>query len=309
MNTLVDETNITQVRLNTERKLRGTGGSELPAADMPTDELAQESQRIEQLVGQIERLPDSVARELLQECMAAVLKLHGIGLDRIFQIIQDAGAAGTEVRAELLRDNVVRGLLLIHGLHPESLETRLAAALEKVRPYMESHGGNVQIVSAENGVAKLRLQGTCHGCPSSAVTLELAIRQAIEEACPDLLGLEVEGVVPQADIKFKLPANAPAWTVVNGLGELRNGEMRAVQINGSRLLFCKTGDQLYAYRDTCPACEVSLESAALDDGMIRCRLGHRFNVKLAGSCPDAPELHLDPFPLLALNGVVKVSVR
>ena len=309
MNTLVDETNITQVRLTAERKLRGNGGPESTNAESQTDELAEHSQRLEQLVGQVENLPDPHARELLQECMAAVLRLHGLGLDRIFQIIQDAGAAGTQVREDLLRDKVVRGLLLIHGLHPVSLETRLHEALEKVRPYMESHGGNVEIVSAENGVAKLRLQGTCHGCPSSAVTLELAIRQALEEACPDLLGLEVEGVVPQEDVKFKLPANAPSWTIVQNLGVLDEGAMKAVQVNGSRLLFCKARGQLYAYRDACPACEESLEAGALVDGVLRCRLGHRFDVRLAGACPDNPELHLNPVPLLAVNGSVKVSVR
>ena len=309
MNPLVDETNITQVRLTAERKLRGQGGPEPSGGELPTTTLAEQSQRLEQLVGQIEHVPDPAVRGLLQDCLAAVLQLHGLGLDRIFQILQDAGAAGAKVREDLLRDGVVRGLLLIHGLHPVDLETRLREALEQVRPYMESHGGNVEIVGAEHGVARLRLQGACHGCPSSAVTLELAIRQAVEEACPDLLGLEVEGVVPAAEVKLKLPAQAPAWTVVEGLGELCDGEMKSVAVHRTRLIFSKTGGQLYAYRDGCPACEGSFQAGGFEDGLLRCRLGHRFDVKHSGICPDAPELHLDPFPLLAVQGVVKVSVR
>ena len=67
-------------------------------------------------------------------------------------------------------------------------------ALDNVRPYMESHGGNVELVSLEDGVARIRLEGSCDGCPASSSTLELAIKTALEETAPDLLGIEVEGI-------------------------------------------------------------------------------------------------------------------
>ena len=61
---------------------------------------------------------------------------------------------------------------------------------------MESHGGNVELLSLEDGVARISLRGSCSDCAASSVTLELAIKQALEEAAPDLEGLEVEGVAP-----------------------------------------------------------------------------------------------------------------
>ena len=67
-------------------------------------------------------------------------------------------------------------------------------ALDSVRPYMESHGGNVELLGIEDGVARLRLEGSCDGCPASASTMELAIEQALQEAAPDLEGIDVEGV-------------------------------------------------------------------------------------------------------------------
>src|SRR5262249_24949788 len=99
----------------------------------------------------------------------------------------------------LAHDKLVRGLLLIHGLHPVPLESRLAAALDKIRPYLQSHGGNVELISLRNDIARLRLQGTRRSCPSSAITLELAVRHALEEACPDLAGFEVEGAAPEPE--------------------------------------------------------------------------------------------------------------
>ena len=120
-----------------------------------------------------------------------MLELYGEGLERIVHALE----AAPEVRDGLAQDGVVASLLLIHGLYPVPLAERVEAALESVRPYMESHGGGVELVGLEGGVAHLRLRGSCDGCPASASTLELAIREALDEAAPDLDGIEVEGVV------------------------------------------------------------------------------------------------------------------
>ncbi len=152
---------------------------------------------IENLIGQIESIADEHARTLLQECLENVLALYGDALARVLQLANNAGAEGKKVIDVLVRDKLIRGLLFVHGLHPQSLEMRLQEALGKIRPYLQSHGGNVELIRLENEVATLRLQGTCKTCPSSTVTLELAVRQVIEEACPDLLGFEVENVGKQ----------------------------------------------------------------------------------------------------------------
>ena len=105
-------------------------------------------------------------------------------------------------------------LLLIHDLYPVSLEERVLEALDTVRPYMESHGGNVELAGLEDGVARLVLQGSCNGCAASRATLELAIKQALDEHAPDLAGLEVEGVteppIHGAAAGSALPMAAPA---------------------------------------------------------------------------------------------------
>ena len=121
-----------------------------------------------------------------------MLELYGEGLERI---VARARGGRPRCATALARDGVVASLLLIHGLYPVPLEERVEAALVSVRPYMESHGGDVELVGLEDGVAHLRLRGSCNGCPSSASTLELAIREALEEAAPDLDGIEVEGLV------------------------------------------------------------------------------------------------------------------
>jgi Fe-S cluster biogenesis protein NfuA len=145
---------------------------------------------------------DPAAREAAEGLVSAVMDLYGEGLERILRALDEAGPEAAALRKEIVDDGVVASLLLIHGLYPVDLETRVQEALDGVRPYMHSHGGDVELLSLEDGVARLRLEGSCQGCPASAATLEQAIRQALEEAAPDLAGMEVEGT--------QAPVRAPA---------------------------------------------------------------------------------------------------
>jgi len=158
-------------------------------------------ERVQDLLGSLDDIADPFAQQRVQELIGAVLELYGAGLDRILGVVHDAGEAGLPIREALLEDGIVASLLLIHGLFPVPLEERVIEALDSVRPFLASHGGNVELISVEEGVARLQLQGSCNGCPSSAATLEHALREAIDAAAPDLLGLEVEGAVGLEDLK------------------------------------------------------------------------------------------------------------
>jgi Fe-S cluster biogenesis protein NfuA len=132
--------------------------------------------RVESLLEQIEEDPRATA------AVEAVVALYGEALARLL-----AGADPTE-------DELVSHLLLVHDLQPVDLESRVRQALEGVRPYLGSHGGDVELLGVEDGVARLRLAGTCNGCPSSTVTLQNAIEEALLKAAPDLERIDAEGV-------------------------------------------------------------------------------------------------------------------
>ena len=164
---------------------------------MATEHQAPEElvERVQELLGSLDEIADPVAQHRVQELIGTVLELYGAGLERILGILRDAGEPALPIRDALLDDGIVASLMLIHGLYPVPLEERVVQALDGIRPFLASHGGNVELVSVEDGVARLRLEGSCNGCPSSAATLEHALKEAIDEAAPDLLALEVEGVV------------------------------------------------------------------------------------------------------------------
>jgi len=160
---------------------------------------------VEAVLEAVEALPDPAARETATRLAQALLDLYGDGLERLVDHVAACDEDG-RLAAALAADELVSHLLLIHGLHPIRTEERVRAALDEVRPYLGTHGGDVALLEVRDGVARLRLEGTCNGCPSSTATLRLAIEEAIAKAAPELDGVEAEGaVVP--------PAPAPAGAV------------------------------------------------------------------------------------------------
>src|SRR5213078_3372114 len=136
--------------------------------------------------------PDPHARATTEELVQALLEMYGEGLARLLELTAETEASGLALIDTFASDELLSSLFTLHGLHPLDIETRIMQALDEVRPFLKSHGGNVEFVRVENGIAHLRLQGSFHGCSSS--TLELAIEEAIYKAAPDLDGLQVEGV-------------------------------------------------------------------------------------------------------------------
>jgi Fe-S cluster biogenesis protein NfuA len=161
------------------------GGGDLRAA----------SDRIETLMGELAASSPAVQART-EELVRLLMRLYGGGLDRILSIVDEAGAAAGPIFARLAADELVSTLLVLHDLHPLDLDLRVGRALEHVRPYLESHGGNVQLLGVEDGVVRLRLEGSCKSCPSSTITMKLAVEKAIEEAAPEITRIDVEGIEP-----------------------------------------------------------------------------------------------------------------
>jgi Fe-S cluster biogenesis protein NfuA/nitrite reductase/ring-hydroxylating ferredoxin subunit len=257
--------------------------------------------RVQQLSAEAESLQDPRARACAEELAAAVVQLYGEGLVRIFATLDD------DLRARLAADGVVASLMLIHGLYPVDLETRVQAALDSVRPYMDSHGGNVELLGIEDGIARLRLEGSCSGCGASQATMETAIERALEETAPDLLGIDVEGVVPPPKPRQE-PDAGVEWVTLEGVTGLERGNLVAVEPG---LIVANVAGTLLAYRDRCAGCDGTLEQATLLGGTMTCPHCKRlFDLPRAGRCVnvDVPGLQLDPVPLLRNGGPVRVAI-
>jgi Fe-S cluster biogenesis protein NfuA/nitrite reductase/ring-hydroxylating ferredoxin subunit len=275
--------------------------------------------QVEGILGELESLADPAARDTALETVQAVLELYGSGLERIVESVGPLQATA------LASDELVGHLMLLHGLHPVPVEERVRDALEGVRPYLGSHGGDVELIGVVDGVARVRMRGSCEGCPASSMTLKLAIEDAVLKAAPDVDAVEAEeegagdgAASPLLQIELVRPAEPEgAWAAAGALPQLAGGGTLLKEIVGEAVLFLRLDDgTTYAYRPDCPGCGGSLEHGSLDSaGLVGAELacpacGHRYDVVRAGRCVDAPGLHLEPVPLLMDDaGLVRVALR
>jgi Fe-S cluster biogenesis protein NfuA/nitrite reductase/ring-hydroxylating ferredoxin subunit len=273
---------------------------------MDVDQLVE---RVEDLQAQLESTGESSTRALAEELVTAVVQMYGAGLERMVASLMDAGAEGERIAASFADDDLVATLLLIHDLHPIPLEQRVLAALDSVRPYMESHGGNVELLSLEDGIARIHLQGSCSDCSASSVTLELAIKRALEEAAPDLEGLEVEGIAAPDPPTLPVVMSAPLWLDVDAVASLADGSLAAVSVAGSDLVVANVDGSLLAYRDRCASCGAPLHGGLLMAGALSCpECARSFFLPAAGRSMDGDRMQLEPVPLLREDGRVKVAL-
>ncbi|HZC43347.1 MAG TPA: NifU family protein [Acidobacteriaceae bacterium] len=143
------------------------------------------TERVEKLVSRLDSCRDPELRAVALELVQCVMELHGAALNRMLGSISQT-TAGEAALDAALQDQLVSSVLLLHGLHPDTMESRVLRALEKVRPYLRSHAGDVELVNVADGVVRLKLLGSCGGCPSSSVTLKTAVEEALFEAAPDI---------------------------------------------------------------------------------------------------------------------------
>ena len=293
----------------------------MPAANATRNQL----QAIEALLQKIENINNPALTATAKELVQLLMEFHGAGIERMLEIVHQTTPSGASVIAALGRDDLVRSLLLVYGLHPESLETRVVQALEKTRSYLKSHSGNVALVGIdETGTVTLRLEGNCHGCPSSSATLKLAVEEAIYDAAPDVTAILVQGqvqekapavgFVPISNLsgnghETKVQRDQVGWEDVFGLDAIPSGTLRAEDVGGRDILFCRLEETLYAYNNLCPGCGQPLGAASMEGSVLACPIcSQHYDVVRAGRSMDLDTLHLEPIPLLRENGRARVAL-
>ena len=289
------------------------------------DSLSETGERIDSLLSAL-GTSGPVAQQRGEDLVALVTNLYGAGLERLLEVLADAGRLDAVALDALAADELVSGLLLVHGLHPYDVTTRVATALDSVRPYLGSHGGDVELLGIDDaGVVTLRMLGTCDSCPSSTVTLQLAVEGAIQAAAPEVTAIQVEpgarstpGLISVESLRVRLDQGetTAAWLAIPELADLRPGEIGGFSKDGISLVACRLSADLFAYRDHCPSCGESLVGAVLER-----RLGDstanlilvcphcqaRYDARRAGARLDGDQ-HLEPLPLLHRDGVVSVAI-
>lgn len=249
----------------------------------------------------------------------AILAFHAEALRIIVRKLK-SDLRGRELLLELVENPLLYAAMLSLGVVKPDLTTRVARAIEHVRAYARSHGGDVELVRIEGDTAMVRMSGACSGCSMSSQTLSEGVETAIRAAVPEIHRVEqvhdraVPGFIPltpltvtAAGARGQHPDPQHGW--IRGPEALSINDRRPTRFlnDGCDLLLVRRGHSVFAYRNTCPHQGMPLDDAAIaPDGTLTCPFhGLRFDV-CSGECHDQPAVQLDPVPLMIHDGHVWV---
>lgn len=178
-------------------------------------------QRIGGLVQEIESIADPAVRAATKNLVESLMDLHGAALEKALDIVADSGEHGMGIIDRLGRDSLVSSVLILYGLHPEDLETRVVKTVDRVRSQLRKQGCEVELLSVNDGAIRLRVETGSHTCGSTAKTVQATLEGAIYDAAPDLSSLVIEGLEEK-----------PASGFV-GLDKLMGGSPMALEPRGA----------------------------------------------------------------------------
>lgn len=180
-------------------------------------------QRIGGLVQEIESIADPAVRAATKDLVQSLMDLHGAALEKTLDIIAETGESGMSVIDRLGRDSLVSSVLILYGLHPEDIQTRVVKAVERVRLELRKQSCEVELLGVNDGAIRLRVETGSHTCGSTAKTVQATLETAMYEAAPDMASLAIEGLEEKPASGFVALDKLMGGTAGAGMGLERSG--------------------------------------------------------------------------------------
>ncbi|MEZ6096830.1 MAG: NifU family protein [Pirellulaceae bacterium] len=241
---------------------------------------------------------------------SAIEEFHKVGLTHIVRTLKN-DEKGKEILFGLVDEPAVYSLFSMHGL-VRDLRTQVSRVIEMVRPYMQSHGGDVSLVDIQDKTVLVRLSGNCNGCSMSAVTLKNTVEESLREHVPEIEGVKVvdDAVVQPGLVQLGVDTidHQSGWVEGPLVTELPTDKPFSFKDGENDILLIKSQKGLRAYRNACAHQGLPLDGGILDveSGTLTCPWhGFQFDSE-NGECFSAPQCQLEPFPMRVSEGRVWV---
>lgn len=279
----------------------------------PAPTIPSEFERLQEWVGtaleRLENLEDEPTRTEVFALLEGVDLLHRQALGRLLGLVADLG--GQTLIEQVAEDPVVRALLEMYDLPEPDERTQVERALQTVYPYMESHGGKLDVLGVEQGRVRVCLSGSCGSCPGSAGTLRRVVEEALRERFPGFRELVAEEPAPTRKQPLqvgRLPLRRPRWVAMGRMQDLAPGGMRAEWPEGQSVLLARLGSEVYAYRDGCPpGSPLTLQHGRLEGETLVCPWhGCQYDIRSGKRQDGAGRLQV--LPVAVQDGKIMVAI-
>lgn len=271
------------------------------------------------LVGDIERLEaifvtwDDAQQAAIGAYKLAIEALEGEALRRLIRALKTDPAALAAMKSAVA-DEVVYAVLRRHQIVRPSLNERVEAALEGVRPMLASHGGDVELVKVNPPKVEVRFIGACDGCPASALTFHAGVKKAVQEACPEITDIvQVKGLGSRDDsgVRFVSPFALGAkggWISAGLLADIPEGSVLSTTLGGEKVLLSRDGATVTCFQNACAHLGFPIHDGEIENGIITCP-HHGFQYDLSsGECLTAPEVALQSHAVRVVGPRVEVRL-
>ncbi len=257
----------------------------------------------------MEGIEDERTREEVFALLEGIDVLHRQALGRLLELV--GGFGGQQLVGRVSQDPVVRTLLEMYDLPEADERTQVERALEGVYPYFQSHGGKLEVLGVDSGRVRVRLSGSCEGCPGTATTLQRVVEEALREGFPGFKELIAEEPPPARENLVQLgrrPLRRPRWVAAGRLEDLDPGAPQPRRLEDVPLILTLLEGEVYAYRDGCPpGSALTLQLGSVEGTTLVCPWhGCRYDLR-TGRRSDG-EGKLPVLPVAVRDREVKVAL-
>ena len=291
----------------TESRTKDEAKTSVP--NLTVDDLEQLAERVDKAIAEVQTLEPNV-RAKAMALKSTIEEFHKAGLTHIVRTLKN-DPHGKQLLFEMVDAPTVYALFAMHGLIRADLRTQVSRVIEMVRPYMQSHGGDVSLVDLQGKTVFVRLSGNCDGCSMSAVTLRNTVEESLREHVPEIERVEVVDDAPASLVQLTVSneqGDAHGWVEGPLVSQVDESKPFAFESGEHNILLIKSRDGLRAYRNACAHQGLPLDGGLLDAkaGTITCPWhGFQFDSE-SGECFSAPQCQLEPFPLRTEAGRIFV---
>ncbi len=264
------------------------------------------AKNIDDLLEKIKDFPDE-QREIVSELIKNIDDFNKIALTKLVKLFK-SNEQGKKLLVESLKQPEIYAMFLKYGIIKEDKKVKVAKAIEHIKPYIHSHGGDVELVDIKDNTVIVRLKGSCQGCSQVSFTLQETILEAVKAYVPEIENIELDNSTP-VEAFFDIKINGNKYIKTFEIDQLEEGKIKRFKNKMIDAIIILWKGKIYSYKNRCAHQGLTFEEEYISpEGTITCPWhGFQYSVE-SGECLTVNHIQLEPIPTKIEEGFLWLKV-